>query len=570
MKVHFKLLILLTFISLAGCSAQKTLLTKENYRASINEFSQSSPEKAIKAFPKGEREHFITTMEKAYLNLLQGKPEIEGLIKYVNIFEDRVRYKVSREVKSFFYVKTPEDYYASEHEVIWLHLLLSWGYSMKNEHESGCIEARKAAHLLNAPWSEEGHFDDALIRIILAGLWARCGSWEDAQIDFRRAWNLDSKLTWAKELADMDTPPKHLFIILGGVGPVPIWKPEMEINPLRGLRNLKFGPQGNRSVLTLEDSTGISLTTNITPESSNWYERHLVRDNLIHELIEDTHYGTSTLLNTGKETARTAAAVTWGVTVGVAGIVVGAGLIYLAAEIGSSEAAELAITGFGIALGGIAGGASIVLDSIETSKKKMNETMDTSISYRFVRFLPEYSWVGWSQQKMSTPVTLALNNQNRDSISLNDISEPVVFAHLPDPNPESSLQISKNQQHSKKLLAWQNRLFDNINSIENNETSDSSKKFKTELKKLYLKNGRKQLEYSIEIKRTAHTIIFDDTMIELKYTWGMLSEEHAMKIDLNKEELEVKPSSFKHYSKFSAGAVARAIRGFVSRKVSKN
>ena len=48
-------------------------------------------------------------------------------------------------LKHFFYLETPEGYYASEHEVIWLHMLLSWGYSMQGKYDKAYVEAKKSA-----------------------------------------------------------------------------------------------------------------------------------------------------------------------------------------------------------------------------------------------------------------------------------------------------------------------------------------------------------------------------------------------------------------------------------------
>ena len=287
-------------ILISSCS-ENGLLIQSDYSSSMREFYQGSYEEALEHFPAGEQGGFITTMEKAYLSLLNGKPEIDKLIEFSNLLDERIRYRASRELKSFFYMASPEGYYASEHEVIWLHMLLSWGYSQRGEQEKGCVEARRASHLLTAPWSEEGHFDDPTLRVILAGLWSLCGSWEDARVDFRVAWELDRSLAWALELADRTIPPKNLVLILGGVGPDPYWDPHQQINLLRGLRNLGFRPQGRRSKLKWADS---NLQLHLTPGSLPWYERHFIRDNAIQELIEDSHYGGKAVYEGGKGAAQ--------------------------------------------------------------------------------------------------------------------------------------------------------------------------------------------------------------------------------------------------------------------------
>ena len=137
-------LFLFLILLLSGCS-QTALLSKQDYQKSQRLFMQGDADDALLNFPRGaETASFITTMEKAYLNLIQGKPQVEQLQRQVDMLENRVRYHVTREAKTFFYLQTQDDYYASEHEVIWLHFLLSWAYSLQEKYEHACVEARVA------------------------------------------------------------------------------------------------------------------------------------------------------------------------------------------------------------------------------------------------------------------------------------------------------------------------------------------------------------------------------------------------------------------------------------------
>jgi len=168
-------------------------------------------------------------------------------------------------------LETPEGYYASEHEIIWLHLLLSWGYSMRNEREKAYVEAKICANLLSNEWSDEGRFDDPFIRILLAAMWTMCGEWEEAQVDFRAAYKLDKSMQWANTLGDMKKAPDKLIIILGGPGPVPEWDPDLKSNPIRGYREIKFHPRGIKSNLVLKDKNNYNINLYLTPDSSYWY-----------------------------------------------------------------------------------------------------------------------------------------------------------------------------------------------------------------------------------------------------------------------------------------------------------
>src|SRR3990172_5946034 len=212
--LHSACLLVLVLLG-TGCS-QNSLLTRQDYQKSQQDFLRGDAESALLDFPrKAEDGTFITTLEQGYLSLIQGKRQIEGLQKQAEALEKRVRYHVSREARNFFYVQTPADYYASEHEVIWLHFMLSWGYSLQGKYEEACVEARIARSLLSLPWRPGGHLSDPAMRLYLAGLWTMCGEWQEAQGDLRAAWFLDNSLVWAMELAERSQPP-HLFLVLGG------------------------------------------------------------------------------------------------------------------------------------------------------------------------------------------------------------------------------------------------------------------------------------------------------------------------------------------------------------------
>ncbi len=411
-------------LSLIQCSS---LLTKKDYEPSMRSMENWDIQNALKELPQGEKGGFITLMEKTYLNLLAGKPDIEELADYSKKIDNQVRFKATRELKSFFYQETPEGYYASEHEIIWLHLLMSWGYSMRKDFDKAYIEAKICSNLLSNEWSEEGRFDDPLIRIILASVWTMCGEWEEAQVDFRAAYRLDPSLKWANTLAEMNSPPANLVVILGGCGPEPVWDPDFKSNPFRGFRGIKFNPRGVKSSLVIKDTGKYSSELNITPDSSYWYKRHFIRDNEIQDLIQDSHYAGKAAGSGLKGTTITLAGITTGILIAAGGIALGGGVIVLGIYIKSSE-----IIGLGAiaAAAGSAWGYKTARRSYEYSKKEFMEDMDASYNYRFVRFLPEYAWVGWSIEKLKEPVTIYNKGMPLLTSKLSDISASVNIVSL--------------------------------------------------------------------------------------------------------------------------------------------
>ncbi len=394
----FCLLALVLFAS--GCS-QQTLLTKHDYQLSQRDFMRGDAAKALNNFPRSnENGTFITTMERSYLSLIQGDPDIEGLKKQAKKLEERVRYKVSREARNFFYVQTPEDYYASEHEVIWMHLLLSWGYSLQGQYKNACIEARIASSLLSLAWSPEGHFDDPAMRLFLAGLWTMCGEWNEARVDLRAVWFMDNSLTWAKELAEHAQPPANLFMVLGGPGPEVVWTPELSANPLRSERQVSFKLRGQKNPLSITDKQGIKIRAHLSPDAGKWYERHLARESELHELILDSTYGGKAAVSSTKAGGLIAATTGLGLAVGLGGTAIGAAII----NNGATE--EALYYGLAIISGSIKKGIDFSSKGYKKSTRQLKEELDPSTSYRFVRYLPEYLWIGWSDQNIVYPVEI--------------------------------------------------------------------------------------------------------------------------------------------------------------------
>jgi hypothetical protein len=399
MNIRYASLLALLAALLTGCS-QDTLLTKQDYQTSQRKFMQGDLQGAQAAFPqRSEEGGFITAMEQGYLSLVQGKPEIKALQKQAQAIQDRVRYHVSREARTFFYVQTPEDYYASEHEVIWLHFLLSWAYSMQGDSTAACVEAREAGSLLTLPWSPQGHFDDATLRLMLASLWAMCGEWREAQVDLRAAWFLDNRLTWAKQLADRDDAPADLFIVLGGPGPEVEWAPELlTANPLRTQRQVEFKLRGGKSPLSLVDKRGHIIEPHLSPGAGKWYERHQERESELHELIADSAYGGKAAVSGMAAGGKIAATTGAGLAIGLGGTALGAAIIYYG---GSGDAVEL---GLAIIVVSIKKGVEISKEGYQESTSTFKKEVDPSLSYRFVRYLPEYLWMGWSDRQAAFPV----------------------------------------------------------------------------------------------------------------------------------------------------------------------
>jgi hypothetical protein len=214
---------------------------------------------------------------------------------------------------------------------------------------------------------------------------------------------MDNSLFWAKELADRDQAPAQLFVVLGGPGPDLMWSPEFTVNPLRSERKVSFKLRGQKSALTLVDGSGFLIQPHISPDASNWYERHVARESELHELIVDSAYGGNAAINGAVAAAKITSSAGLGLGVGVGGSVLGAALVYIGGE---AKSDGLMGVGLGIMLASIKKGWAMAAQGYAESTSELTQKLDPSETYRFVRYLPEYLWMGWSDKEIGFPVSL--------------------------------------------------------------------------------------------------------------------------------------------------------------------
>lgn len=421
-------IILIPAIIVTGCSG---LNTRDDYKNSTSSLASDNIEGALGSLPRGEGKTFITIMERTYLNLLAGNPDIDPLADYSRIIENQVRYKVSREVKSFFFIETPDGYYASEHEIIWMHFLLCWGYSLKNDMESARVEVNRAAVLLSNEFSDEGRFDDPFMRIICGLMWGICGEWDDARADFRRAMQMDPKIRWLKTLVSMEEPPANMIFLLGGTGYEPYWDPDAK-GLVRGLRGVSFKGKGGRSGISLSGGEYEKLNLFITPDSSYWYRRHEIRNSEISDVIDDLKYTEKFGVSSGKLVSHIALGIGGGLLIFTLIGGAGLGLVALGAYANSSE-----VIGAGAAVFVYGGykGVDFATEQCSDAKQNYRREMNPADRYRFVRFLPEYAWFGWSSKKITPPVSVKSGNREimlKSSYIIKGRGTSVTFGYYPD------------------------------------------------------------------------------------------------------------------------------------------
>ena len=323
-----------------------------------------------------------------------------------------------------------------------MHILLSWGYHLKGDNEKACVEARRTSHLLTAPWSHEGAFDDPFLRIVNGAMWLNCGSWEDARVDFKRAFYLDNQLKWLLDLIQLKEPPKQLILILGGPGPEIIQANRIIYKTKDNIDlDLAFRLLGNRSEIWITDHENHKIFPTISPDARYWYGRHFDRNNSIHELIESSKYSAYQTAIIGRESLKVAGGVVVGTTVMAGSVAAGLAIMYYGVEAGSGEAF---VYGPMLAIYGIKKGWDMIEETYDISKKEIKQKNDLLNYYRFARFLPEYSWLSWSDQYYDFPLHIQPGNQ-----IIKESKSTVIIKYLPDLKDPAEIPISY------KWLDWE-------------------------------------------------------------------------------------------------------------------
>ncbi len=393
--------ILSFIVVLSSC----TTLTKANlnkrtdYAFSSFYLWQGNPESAREVLPPKEDGGFIKTLETAWLNLLAGKADTTDLQKIGDYLESRKTFRIRREAKSFFYKETPDTYFPSEHEVIMTHLVLGFSYLQKSNVPAARVEAKRAAFYLQNDFKSDENFDSAALRLWLATLWTACGNWSSAQVDFRVAANLEPTFAWAKDLANHDRPPATMALVLSGAGVDIRW--DQAAKRFEG--GLRFPNSVEKSTFSLgaiKVSEGVS--------SASWYERHAYRNFLIKDLMNDSRYMAESIVPLGAAGFLNTMGAGFGITVAAAGITGGVAIGWygvkalIAAGVKQGEILFLPIiAGAAVGIAGVKKGRDIYKDANLASNDLIDENVSPANNYRYVRFLPNWTYFASSEEKLT-------------------------------------------------------------------------------------------------------------------------------------------------------------------------
>jgi len=133
----------------------------------------------------------------------------------------------------------------------------------------------------------------------------------------------------------------------------------------------------------------------LTPDSSGWYDRNL--DEHIKSLQQKKKGGKYAVIASGITKA------TYGFVTGILFMAANTGAFVSSVLISLTSGSDLPLESAHQAGKGNRTGMELVNNATITSQNTINYMDDFSDSYRFVRFLPEYAWIGWHNKTASFP-----------------------------------------------------------------------------------------------------------------------------------------------------------------------
>lgn len=367
-----------------GC-ANNQIIEKSEYQPAIEYLKKDNVSMAIHKFPKKEKKHFITLVEKVYLQLIDAEnvnsdfsPEFQQLLSESRDLEKNEQTSIGNELDQLFFIKTNEGYYPANHEIFWMHFLLGMTFIKMKQPDKARIEAKRISELFSrVDMKGRPFYDNASLRFLAATLWIMCGEKDNAMIDLRRANLKDvyesENISW--------------IVVFKGVGLNATVDTSSFSNKISGFKAIHF----TSTIAGVEAKSGRFIFP-----SKNWHVENLARNEELKDTIQKSKY-MSRMFKSELEyqslnlltSVATGTVLALGITVGVG--IVGGGIYILANQASAGDLAAQ-IIGIGFLVGGEIYEQGMQFYSSTQSKIQTERSnyQDVSRFYRYVRFIPDY------------------------------------------------------------------------------------------------------------------------------------------------------------------------------------
>lgn len=386
---------------LSGCTA-KQIIRDSEYRYSLAAAKSGNVERALEEFPKKENGGYVTSLEKSWLMFWNNKNSsaltqaeadyqlkydlsLNNLLHQSATLDARKYLSASREAEYFFFQESEDGYVPAEHEVIIMHLLTAQYFILQKNWTKAEVEVRRATFFLQSFFPEgQSHFDDTSLRVWLGALWASLGYWNEAQVDFRKAYELSGDKRYL-QISQLAEAPALLELKFYSLGPELSWL-DSSYEP-KFIKNTHYLAQ-----IQYENPNEIIQST------YPWYERHKQRNSVIRDVLVRSNYmsqfvGIKTASLAKSSAGHTVTGTYKVLSFSILGLAVAGGLELASAGAGSS-AMEAYVK--------YVGGAAVMLSTwVWAESEKLSDEIQKSIrgeerlsledlrTYRLVRFLPE-------------------------------------------------------------------------------------------------------------------------------------------------------------------------------------
>ncbi len=375
--------------------ASNQIVEKSEYQTSLDYLKKDNIGMALNKFPKKESHHFITLLEKVYLQLIDTDDvsasfttEFEQLLTISRGIELNETTSISNEIDQLFFIKTNEGYYPANHEIFWLHLILGLTFVKKKQIDKARVEAKRISELFaRVDMKGRPFYDNSSIRMLSAALWLLCADKENALVDIRHIKNhgFQGTLTADKTPVDWD-------ITFKGVGAYPETDSASFSHKLSGFKVIQFKSTLSQASINNDGGKGPLGVFHSQP----WHSENLVRNEEFKDMIQKSKYMSRMFkseleyqsLNILTSIAAGTVLVA-GVTVGVA--IVGGGIYLLASQANAGDLA-VQVIGAGILVGGsiYEQGTQFYSSTQNKIQSERRENQDVSRFYRYVRFIPDF------------------------------------------------------------------------------------------------------------------------------------------------------------------------------------
>lgn len=402
--------ILFLFVLVFGLSAcvSSRINEKADYRDVYKNLEKEDSAKALSMYPKKENSHFITKVEKSYLELLNTleSPVSKNTKELLEdsrsiILNDKT--SVSNELNQLLFVETNEGYYPGDHEIFWAHWLLALHLIKQHDVQGARVEAQRISELFNKKdLAGREFYQDATIRVLAGVLWLMVGDKENARVDFTQANIQDAQIQkW------LNSEDKVFHIGFLGQGA----NVEVASDRVVSYSSLKFKPSS--------DQNSVVISNSFFYPTENWLNAQRDRNDTFKSSIQTTKYMTRMLGSEFGFQSLNFMTIIATSTIYAVGAVIGIGIVggglYLLGNNAGTDAA-----GYVIGLGFLAG--RLIFDYASNWHKEIDnkleldrkDSQDMSRFYRYVRFIPDYFIISEREILQSNHVFLKhkiLNNQ---------------------------------------------------------------------------------------------------------------------------------------------------------------